>query len=203
MPSEQLCVNSITLSGTLEEKLAATRDAGFTAISLWEKDLRAHPRGAHEARLAVRQHGLAVPEFLPFTEWQLTAGIAKEAALRRAEAHFAFMEAMGFDTAVVVPTLGTGDVEHAVLDLQELADLAALRRIRLAYEFLAWAEWQRDIRTSWEIVERAERSNVGLTIDSFHIFKGGSTLEELRRIPVERMFIVHVVDAPDLVSRPI
>ncbi len=197
MHSERLCLNSITLSGDLDAKLTATRDAGFTAISLWAKDLRGYPEGPQAARSAVARQGLAVPEFLPLTDWQLTTGQAREAAFRHAAEHFAFMESLGFDTAVVVPTLGVGTVEQAVHDLRELADLAAARKIQVAYEFLAWATWQRDLITSWEIVDRADRSNVGLVIDSFHVFKGGSSLEDLRRIPIERVSIVHVTDAPD------
>ena len=197
MHSERLCLNSITLSGGLDAKLTATVNAGFTAISLWEKDLRGYPEGPQAARSAVARHGLVVPEFFPLADWQLTTGQAREAAFRHAGEHFDFMKSLGIDTAVVVPSLGLGTVDEAVRDLQELADLAARREIRLAYEFLAWAKWQRDLKTSWEIVERAARVNVGLVIDSFHMFKGGSLLEDLRRIPIERVFIVHVVDAPE------
>jgi len=197
MHSEKLCLNSITLSGDLDAKLTATKDAGFAAISLWEKDLRGYPEGPQAARSAVARHGLAVPEFLPLADWQLTTGRAREAAFLHAEAHFDFMKSLGFDTAVVVPSLGLGAMDQAIQDLQELADLAAARKVRLAYEFLAWAKWQRDLKTSWDIVERADRSNLGLVIDSFHVFKGGSSLADLREIPIERVFIVHVVDAPE------
>jgi len=197
MRSERLCLNSITLSGDLDAKLAATTAAGFAAIGLWEKDVREYPGGPQAARSAVARYGLAVPEFFPLRDWQLTTGQDREAAFRHAAEHFDLMEGLGIDTAVVVPTLGVGTVKQAVRDLQELADLAAARKIQVAYEFLAWATWQRDIATSWEIVERAERSNVGLVIDSFHVFKGGSSLEDLRRIPIERVSIVHVTDAPE------
>ena len=197
MHSEKLCLNSITLSGDLDAKLTAAKGAGFTAISLWEKDLRGYPEGPQAARSAVARHGLAIPEFLPLADWQLKTGQARESALRHAEEHFDFMKSLGFDTAVVVAGLGLGTMDQAVRDLQELADLAAARKVRLAYEFLAWAKWQRDLRTSWDIVERADRSNLGLVIDSFHVFKGGSSLADLREIPIERVFIVHVVDAPE------
>lgn len=73
MGSERLCLNSITLSGDLDAKLAATRDAGFTAINLWEKDLQGYPEGPQAARSAVARHGLAVPEFLPLTDSLLMA----------------------------------------------------------------------------------------------------------------------------------
>lgn len=123
MYSERLCLNSITLSGSLESKLMAAKSAGFTAISLWEKDLQGHPQGPREARSLVARYGLAVPEFLPLPEWQFTTGKAREAAFHHAGEFFAFMADLGLDTAVVGAGLGRGTMDQAVRDLQELADL--------------------------------------------------------------------------------
>ncbi len=86
-------------------------------------------------------------------------------------------------------------MEQAVRDLRELAGLAAAHHIRLAFEFLAWAEWLCDLATSWELVQQVD--DVGLVIDSLHFFKSRSSLDDLRRIPVERISIVHMADAPD------
>jgi 4-hydroxyphenylpyruvate dioxygenase len=197
MCAELLCLNSITLPGDLDPKLTAAKSAGFTAIGLWEKDLREYPKGAEAARSLVSQHGLAVPEFFLLRDWQLTTGEARQAAFQRAREFFEFMAAQGFDLALVCSGLGTGTMDQAVGDLRELGDLAAAHRIRLAYEFMAWAQWLRDLRTAWEVVQRAECPNVGLAVDSFHLFKTGSSVGDLRRIPVEAISIVHLDDAPD------
>ena len=51
---------------------------------------------------------------------------------------------------------------------------------------------------AWEVVRRANCSNGGILVDSFHFFKGGSHIDDLREVPTEKIFLVHLDDAPDL-----
>jgi 4-hydroxyphenylpyruvate dioxygenase len=67
--------------------------------------------------------------------------------------------------------------------------------IRLALEFVGWAEVIKDIRTARTIVEAAGRPNGGVLYDTFHHFFGGSTMDDLRALPTEQIFAVHLVDA--------
>jgi 2-keto-myo-inositol isomerase len=43
-------------------------------------------------------------------------------------------------------------------------------------------------------VEKVARSNVGLVLDTFHFFAGGSTLASIRQVDPRRIFIVHIND---------
>jgi sugar phosphate isomerase/epimerase len=54
----------------------------------------------------------------------------------------------------------------------------------------------RTLTEAWGIVEAAGRANGGLTIDAWHFFRSGSTLEQLARIPGERIHTVQLCDAP-------
>jgi len=53
-------MDTITLAGPLEAKLAAIRAAGFTQVMLNANDLAGHPGGAPAAIEAVRRSGLPV-----------------------------------------------------------------------------------------------------------------------------------------------
>jgi 2-keto-myo-inositol isomerase len=44
------------------------------------------------------------------------------------------------------------------------------------------------------IVEQVARPNVGLVLDTFHFFAGGSTLASLREVDPAAIFMVHVND---------
>jgi 2-keto-myo-inositol isomerase len=44
------------------------------------------------------------------------------------------------------------------------------------------------------IVDKVARPNVGLVLDTFHFFAGGSTVESIRRVDPEKIFMVHVND---------
>jgi len=196
MFTEKITLNSMTLAGDLDTKLAAAKRAGFTAISVWEKDFREYPQGAQAARAEIVQQGFFVPEFFALREWQLLAGPARDEAFQRAAGFLAFMAGLGYDTAIVCTALGPGTVEAAAAELARVAEMAAAHGIRIAYEFVAWAEWLHDINSTWEVIQRVDRPDVGLLVDSYHLFKAGSTLADLRRIPMDRIFAVHLADAP-------
>jgi sugar phosphate isomerase/epimerase len=51
---------------------------------------------------------------------------------------------------------------------------------------------------TWEVLRQANCSNGGLLLDTFHYFKGGSQIDDLREVPTEKIFLVHLDDAPDL-----
>jgi sugar phosphate isomerase/epimerase len=48
------------------------------------------------------------------------------------------------------------------------------------------------------VVQKADCSNGGLLIDTFHFFKGGSKIDDLREVPTDKIFLIHLDGAPDL-----
>lgn len=68
-------------------------------------------------------------------------------------------------------TQTTGDLEIIVSDLRALADLGAQENppIRFAYEALAWGTHVDTWEASWYIVQRVNRPNFGLCLDTFNI----------------------------------
>ena len=199
MTAPKLCLNTITIPGTLQEQVAAAAAAGFAGIGIWAKDVQECPGGAAAAHRLIRERGLAVPEFLVLREFQGLMPERRAQAFTEAEALFGFMRGIGADTLVACGTTAPGtdrELDAAAQDLRDLGDLASRHEMRIAYEFLAWAAWIKDIATAWEVLRRVDRENVGLVLDSFHIFMAGSRLEDLKPIPPHRIFLVHLVDAP-------
>ena len=47
------------------------------------------------------------------------------------------------------------------------------------------------------VIEQAGQPNLGLMWDFFHYYKSEVPLEMIRRIPPEKLWLVHVDDAPD------
>ena len=82
--------------------------------------------------------------------------------------------------------------------LTELAKIAADYHMRLALEYMGVPK--NSVRTyahAMEIVERTGADNVGLLVDTWHHFAGGSKPEELLGPGSEKIFTVHIGDAPD------
>ena len=63
------------------------------------------------------------------------------------------------------------DINVHIKDLGELADRAATRNppIKIAYEQWCWGKALNTWQHSWEVVQKAERPNLGLCLDTFQI----------------------------------
>ena len=82
--------------------------------------------------------------------------------------------------------------------LTELSKIAADYHMRLALEYMGVPK--NSVRTyahAMEIVERTGADNVGLLVDTWHHFAGGSKPEELLGPGSNKIFTVHIGDAPD------
>ncbi len=201
MEPPKLCLNSSTTPGILPEQVHVAAAAGFSGIGLWVNDVKECPGGMRIARQLLQEHRLAVPEFLLLRDFQLVTPDRRAQAFAEAESLFGLMRGIGADTLLACGSTAPGtekDLDNAAGDLRALADLAGPHGFRVAYEFLAWAAWIRDIKTAWEVVRRADRENAGLLLDTFHIFMAGSRLEDLECVPSDRIFLVHLADAPAL-----
>jgi len=83
--------------------------------------------------------------------------------------------------------------EFAAL-LGELADIAAPFGVRLALEPVAFAPLK-TLAQALEVIDATERDNIGLNIDTFHIWAAGTPWEEVARLDPRLILVVHLSDA--------
>jgi 2-keto-myo-inositol isomerase len=115
-------------------------------------------------------------------------------------------QAIGCPTVVVVPSpLPARDlswsniVAEYVRVLCDLSDIAGLYDIRLSFEFLGFG-WcsVRTPRAAFEIVQKCDRENVGMTVDAAHFYAGGGLLSELDQLDPNHIFAFHLDDLEDI-----
>ncbi|HLS92094.1 MAG TPA: TIM barrel protein [Microbacterium sp.] len=194
-------VATVCLSGGLVEKIHACAEAGFDGVEIMDADLVAAPESPEEIRALCDRLGLRIDLFQPFRDAEGVDDATFADTLRRAGAKFDVMERLGADHMLVcsnVATATTGDEDVTAGQLAALADLAAERGIRIAYEALAWGRFVDDYRVAWRIVEKADRPNLGLCLDSFHILSRGHDPSAIEEIPGEQIFFLQLADAPAL-----
>lgn len=194
-------IATVCLSGTLCQKIEAIATAGFKGIEIFEADLINHPGSVAEVRHMLDDHGLEVVTYQPFRDFEGMPEPLRSKAFDRAERKFDLMTTLGTDLLMVCSNCSPhalGGIQRAADDFQELGERARQRGMRVAYEALAWGKSVNDYRDSWEIVRRAAHEQVGLCLDTFHIFSRGTELETLLNIPGDRIFLVQVADAPRL-----
>ncbi|UYF99875.1 MULTISPECIES: bifunctional sugar phosphate isomerase/epimerase/4-hydroxyphenylpyruvate dioxygenase family protein [unclassified Halomonas] len=194
-------IATVCLSGSLEEKVDAIAEAGFEGLELFENDLTAFTGSPREAGELIRSRGLRLVTLQPFRDFEGLEGRARQQAFDRAEHKFDLMQELGTDLLMACSTTRADSLpglSRAADDYRELGERAARRQLRVAFEALAWGRHIHDYRDSWEVVRRAAHPNVGLVLDTFHIFSRQTELGTIGRIPGDNIFLVQTADAPRL-----
>ena len=189
--------DTITFAGSLEAKLRATRDAGFTQIMLSTADVVGHPEGEQAAIAAVRASGLRVTGLQVLRDFEGLSGHLHESKVGVAKATLEMCHALGSTVLLACSSTSThavGDTAALARDLSKLAMLAVPLRIRIAYEALSWGRHVSEYTQAWEIIQAADRANLGLALDSFHIFACGTDLATLQEIDPAKIFLVQLSD---------
>lgn len=209
-----LALSPVTISQCpFPEAFEVAAKAGFQGIGLrydrFEEYLGSGGRVEDVKRLAA-DNGLRFTEAGFLAEWQFHRGVplvcqrtrsgapeeAEGPALARLERFLETCVALDCDNITAAPTLSeTGSLETAAEDFGQLCDRAHPHGLRVCLEFMGSAPQIRDVATAFEIVERANRPNGGLLIDTFLFHEGDSTMADLARVPVERIFNVQLADA--------
>ncbi|KAK0391749.1 hypothetical protein NLU13_1248 [Sarocladium strictum] len=236
-------------SGDLETKMRAIKKAGFDGMELSMPDLLSYGANLEQRKLVEDETeavlrtatrvgeiagdlGLKIVMLQPFSRFEgwPRDSAERRAAFDRAEGWFKIMAAVGTDMLQV----GSSDAEgisasfddHAA-DLAELADLAAVGGFRVAYENWCWGTHASTWRDVWQIVNKADRRNLGLCLDTFQSAGGelgdpttesgyiesvdrqallarwkASLAELSKTVPSSKIFILQISDAY-LMKQPI
>jgi 2-keto-myo-inositol isomerase len=89
-------------------------------------------------------------------------------------------------------------VEESVRVLRELSAIAAEHKVKLAFEFLGQTDCSvQTLELAHEIVRDVDRPNVGLVLDSFHFYAGGSNVQMIESLDPNLLSIFHINDAED------
>ncbi|MER5646339.1 TIM barrel protein [Streptosporangium sp. NPDC002524] len=192
-------IATVSVSGTLTEKLIAIATAGFDGVEIFENDLLVCPHPPEEIRARAADLGLGIDLYQPFRDFEAVPAAVLEANLERAERKFRVMERLGADLLLVcsnVSPASIGDDALAAEQLRRLAERAAEHGIRIAYEALAWGRHVNEYLHAWRIVRMADHPNLGTCLDSFHILSRGSDPIGIEAIPGEKIFFLQLADAP-------
>ncbi len=192
-------IATVSISGTLREKLLAISNAGFDGIEIFEQDFIADEGSPKEIGNLIRDHGLEITLFQPFRDFEGLTGSLRQKAFDRARYKFETMNALGVDRILVCSSVhpeAVGGIDRAADDLSELGEIAKSYNVRVGYEALAWGKHVNDHRDAWEIVRRADHPNIGLILDSFHTLARKTDPNTIRQIPSDKILFVQLADAP-------
>ncbi|MES3021732.1 MAG: sugar phosphate isomerase/epimerase [Pseudomonadota bacterium] len=190
-------MDSITLAGPLESKLAASKAAGFSQIMLWAKDLACHPGGLHEAVRVVRASGVRVTGIQVMRDYEGLSDSLHDYKLDIARHMLQVCKAVGAPLLMVCSSTSShasADMALIAHHLAKLANLAVPLGIKVGFEALSWGRHINQFGQSWEAVDMADHANLGVVLDSFHMLANQADLDGLAEIPSHKIALVQLSD---------
>ncbi|GCL64220.1 sugar phosphate isomerase/epimerase family protein [Pseudaquabacterium pictum] len=190
-------MDTITLAGSLENKLQAMRDAGFSQVMLKANDIVGHAGGVDAAVRAVKASGLRVTGFQVLRDFEGLSGHLHAYKVDIAKAMLEMAHALGAPLLLACSSTSqhaTQDLDAIARDLRKLAMLAVPMGIQIAYEGLSWGRTINEYTTAWDVICRADAPNLGIGIDSFHAFATNTPLDGLDALDVRKIFLVQLSD---------
>jgi len=193
-----------TMRADLCEDMRAASEAGYDLIEFWAKKMIAYlssytledVKGLLK-KAKVKPLAINSVEFITFNaSWEKINTIN---LIRR---YAKIAETLKCPYVVLVPSprpQGVSDQEvftESVAVLREISDKFKGCKVKFAFEFLGF-EWcsVSTLEQDFEIVKAVNRSNVGMVLDTFHFYAGGSKIDFIKNVDKEKVFIFHINDA--------
>lgn len=123
-------IATVSISGTLPEKLHAIAAAGYQGVEIFENDLLYYTGTPAEIRQLAADLGLKITLFQPFRDFEGASRAQFAANMARARRKFALMRELGCETLLLCSNVQpdcSADSELQVADLRALATLAEER----------------------------------------------------------------------------
>jgi len=187
------------------DEFALLRRFRWKAVHLWYDKMKAClEKGATCAELGRQLHdaGIKPVGLAPGVVWTPSTGhdprLEHDELAQRMDVAAA-LGAPSLSVAAVGKTHGdlAGEYRHLADKLHAVAELAEARGLRLNLAFIAGSAINGTMGSCMELIEMIDHPAVGMVLDLCHYYASASHIEELSRLPRDRLFLVHVGDVPN------
>jgi sugar phosphate isomerase/epimerase len=190
-------IDSVSLAGSLETRLAAARQAGFSQVMISADDIVGHPAGTAEGVRTILESGLRVTGLEALRDFEGLGGKMHEYKVDMAKSMLDLCRRIGARVLLTEASTSVhADVDHEWIarDLRKLALLALPAGIRIAFKATSRSRTARDLASAADIVSLADCGNLGLAIDAFEMIAAGASPDELDGIFHRQVFLVQLSD---------
>jgi 2-keto-myo-inositol isomerase len=204
-----------SIKADLVTDVKASASAGFKALEVWAAKVDDYLQNHSLAQLrALFVDNQVEPVSINSIEFIGFRGDEYPQIRDRCRELCSIAEGIGCPTLVVVPSPTPRAEAEKVLDLffpweevvdeyvkilRDMSDIAQPYGVRLAFEFLGFA-WSsvRTPRGACEIVQKTDRTNVGMNFDACHFYGGGGQITEIDTLDPTKIYTFHLNDMEDV-----
>jgi sugar phosphate isomerase/epimerase len=190
-------IDSASLAGSLENRLAAAKAAGFSQVMISATDIVGHPTSTSAAVQAIRESGLRVTGLEALRDFEGLSGKMHDYKVDVAKSMLDLCNRIGgrlLLTEASASVHADTDPEKIARDLRKLAFLALPLGIRIAFKGLSWSRTVKDFERAAEVIGIANCPNLGLAVDAFDVIAAKVPLEDLDAIFADQIFLVQLSD---------
>jgi sugar phosphate isomerase/epimerase len=185
------------------DKIRITGQAGYDAIELWSDDLTKYEEengSLDDVVKALKDNGLEVATLIALHGWMDSTGEAYEKCLEEARRRIRQAAVVGAPYIIASPPRGRVDLDLGARRYKQLLEIGREYGVKPAMEFLGFVDHVNQIKDAWYVVTNADDPDGTIILDVFHIYKGGSSMDDLKKIPADKIAIFHINDAPECPS---
>ena len=142
-------MDTASLAGPLDAKLAAVRRAGFSQVMISASDVVGHPGGVADGIRAVRNSGLAVTGLETLRDFEGLDGQLRDYKVDVAKSMLQLCHELGGRLLIVEASTSSHantDANAIVRDLRALAILAIPKGVRIAFKGVSWSRTASNFR---------------------------------------------------------
>jgi len=196
-----------TMHADLVTDIKAASAAGFDYLEIWARKLRHYLKTNTPADLKklLEENNLQPYSINSIEHITFCTPVDYEKIKAECEELSSIAGEIGCPYVVVVPgKLPENATKELIIDesvrvLNELGDIAEKHNVSLAFEFLGQTDCSvQTLDLAEEIVDKVNRKNIGVVIDTFHFYAGNSSFEAIDKLDPEKLFIFHINDAENL-----
>lgn len=199
------CLNGSTICTTpILTQIDVAAAAGYVAIELWHDKIDEYlDEGGKIAdiRKALDDQGLAVPTTIYLPNWFDTTGDTYAAAIEECKRRMDQAVALGAPHIIAAPPGGRADYDLGARHYREILEIGCSLGVKPSMEFLGFVEQLNTIEDALDVINRSGHSEATTILDPFHIFRGGGSVESIRKLSAEQIAMSHFNDIPAQPSR--
>lgn len=183
------------------DQIDVAADAGFDGVELWVRDIRAFAEEGHKPEEIARRaedRGVAIINGIAFFKWTDSDPDERRDGLEQARREIDLLRRVGCRAVAAPPTgsvagLGFGEIAEnfAVLDV-----VARGMGVTPILEFWGRSPVLRSVTEAKRVLQQTTVANASILLDLFHMYTGGSTIDDVLRLRSEEVGLVHINDYP-------
>ncbi len=188
------------------EFIETCAQVGFRELELRDNKVEEYltDHSCKELRTLLQDHDVHVATLNSLEYFSLVPKENFDFMVKKAEHMMTLCQLIECDALVLVPSknlhrFSWSEIKTSTVEkLQRMADLGSTYGVQVFFEPIGAKVFSvRKVLNGLDIVNGVENHEVGLVIDTFNFYLGENTLEDLEKIPCERISFVHFHDASD------